>query len=104
MFQWITRYYIFFDFFAFWEDQQSVLFIKFLYHHRLYVFAVCSYTKPMMMSAFMNAGDNACPLVNYIVKIMAFGLLSPVRIRDMLMVKEVDIFSSNFCQKTSSDK
>ena len=45
------------------------------------------------MLAFVNAGDNACPLVNSIVKITALGLHSPMGIRGMLMVEEVKIFS-----------
>ena len=45
------------------------------------------------MSAYMNAGDNTCPLVNSIVKIMALGLLFPVGIRGTLTVYKVNILT-----------
>ena len=53
---------------------------------------ICLYTNPALILSFMNAGNNACPLVNSIVKITVLWQLSPVRIRGTLTVEEVDIF------------
>ena len=51
------------------------------------------YTNQVMMSVFINAVDNACPLSNSILKAMALWLLSPIGIRGMLTVDDVNILT-----------
>ena len=43
------------------------------------------------MSGFVNAGDNGCSLGNSIVKTTTLLLFSPIGIRDILSVNDVDI-------------
>ena len=55
---------------------------------------VCSYTNQVMMSGFINAGDNACPLSNSYHKTAALLLLSPIRIRGTLSVNDINILTT----------
>ena len=52
---------------------------------------VCSYTSPTIMSGFVNAGDNGCPLGNSNVGTTTLLLLSPMGIGSMLSVYDVNI-------------
>ena len=52
---------------------------------------VCSYTNPVTMSGFVNAGDNGCPLGSLIVNITTLLLLCSNGIEGILLVDDVDI-------------
>ena len=66
---------------------------------------VHSLTSPTMISVFVNAGDNAWPLSNSVVKINALWLLSLIGIRGTLTVDVFDILKISEFQliKTVSD-